>query len=167
MMARYDYPLSSSGTLVDPVSVETHAAAVQSRSGIAARLAFPLVFFAIAAALLILVAGILRINNGTFLYTLDDPYIHLALSDQIRHGNYGLHSGTHAAPSSSILFPFLLAVAAGTALHPYFPLLINLCALFATVEILRRFLLHLKLGATTFAIGAQALLLFLMALCSI
>lgn len=129
------------------------------------RLAFPLAFLGIVATLVALFVGVLRINNHTFLYTLDDPYIHLALSDQIRHGNYGLYAGTHAAPSSSIIFPFLLAVTAGTPVHPYFPLLINVVALFFTAEIMRRFLLHLRLGTDDFALAAQAALLFLMALC--
>ena len=154
--------------MVDPVSVETHPAAPDSSVRSYARLAFPIAFLAIGLTVIILIAGILRINNGTFLYTLDDPYIHLALSDQIRHGNYGLYPGTHAAPSSSIIFPFLLAVASGTPLHPYFPLLINICALFFTAEMIRRLLLHLQLDgdpSNGFATVAQAALLVLMALC--
>lgn len=155
---------SAAGTLGDtaasrPVSTE----AVRGR-GWVAELAFPVAFAGIAAGLALLVVGILRINNGTFVYTLDDPYIHLALSDQIRHGNYGLYPGTHAAPSSSILFPFVLAIAAGTALHPFLPLLFNICALFFTMEVMRRFLLHLDLGRDSFAAvvqaGAVALMLF-------
>ncbi len=90
--------------------------------------------------------SILKINHGTFTYTLDDPYIHLALSNQILHGNYGINAGQHAAPSSSILFPFLLVAAAGTSLHPYLPLLLNALALFLTVEVMRRFFLHLELA---------------------
>ena len=163
--------------MVHPVSVETHPgthpetltkpqpASAEHRSALPGRVAFPLAFVAIAIALVILFAAILKINNGTFIYTLDDPYIHLALSDQIRHGNYGLHAGTHAAPSSSIIFPFVLAIAAGTAIHPYLPLVINLCALFFTAEMIRRLMLHLKLGADSFALFTQAAFLFLMTLC--
>jgi hypothetical protein len=168
-MAVDDSLHSSSGTLVEPVSIETHSSPFDrdriAPASLASRLAFPAAFLAIGVTLLVLFFGILRINNGTFLYTLDDPYIHLALSDQIRHGNYGLYPGTHAAPSSSILFPFLLATASGTPLHPYFPLLINVCAIFLTAEIMRRFLLHLNLGTDTFAVVAQAAALYLMALC--
>lgn len=182
-MLRGDFLPFSSGTLADAMSVGTHSSEVELRSrpqedagigtlpsrrsgpttSLTARLAFPLAFFAIALTVVVLFVGILKINNGTFIYTLDDPYIHLALSDQIRHGNYGLYSGTHAAPSSSILFPFLLAVASGTPLHPWFPLLINLCALFFTAEVIRRLLLHLKFGSDSFAIATQAAFLFLMA----
>jgi hypothetical protein len=146
------------------VSVETHSTHT-APLGKVGKLAFPIAFLVIGLTVAALFVSILKINNGTFVYTLDDPYIHLALSDQIRHGNYGLYPGTHAAPSSSILFPFILATVAGTALHPYFPLILNLLALFLTAEILRRFLLHLKLGEDDFALAAQAGALFLMALC--
>ena len=94
----------------------------------------------------LLLLAILKLNHGAFTYSLDDPYIHLALSDQIRHGNYGINAGHHAAPSSSILFPFLLTAASGTPLHPYLPLLFNLFALFLTIEIIRRLLSHLNLA---------------------
>lgn len=106
---------------------------------------FGFVFASIGTIVAIILLAILKLNHGAFTYSLDDPYIHLALSDQIRHGNYGINAGHHAAPSSSILFPFLLAIASGTAIHPYLPLLLNLFALFLTVEIVRRFLAHLDL----------------------
>lgn len=129
------------------------------------RLAVTLAFIVIGIILVGLFLSILEINNGTFTYTLDDPYIHLALSDQIRHGNYGINSGLHAAPSSSILFPFLLATAAGTALHPYLPLILNSLAFFLTIEIMRRFLAHLNLSKDNFGAVVQAVFLVLMAVC--
>ena len=33
------------------------------------------------------------------IYSLDDPYIHLALARQILHGHYGINPGEFAAPS--------------------------------------------------------------------
>ena len=59
-----------------------------------------------------LVAAILVIagNSGEFAYGMDGPYIHMAMADQIRQGNYGLNPGEPASPSSSILYPFLLAL---------------------------------------------------------
>ena len=54
-------------------------------------------------ALVIVVA-----DGGHFFYTLDAPYTHLALAEQIRHGTYGLNPGEPAAPSSTILYPLLL-----------------------------------------------------------
>ncbi len=50
----------------------------------------------------------LQANDGNFLYTLDDPYIHLALSKNISAGHYGINSCENTAPSSSVLWPFLL-----------------------------------------------------------
>lgn len=89
----------------------------------------------IAAAVLV---GIVAANGGMFVYTLDDPYIHLALSERIARGHYGLNAGEFAAPSSSILFPFLLAPFANASFHAYVPLFINLAALVAAVALLLR-----------------------------
>src|SRR3984957_16271433 len=78
---------------------------------------------------LLLVAAIfLKIksnNDGHFFYALDDPYIHLALSEQLAHGHYGLNPGEATSPSSSILWPFLLVPFAGHSIHVYSPLLWN------------------------------------------
>lgn len=63
-------------------------------------------FFAPVALLLV---SILALNGGTLIYTLDDPYIHLALAKQIFSGHYGINPSEFSAPSSSILWPFLLA----------------------------------------------------------
>ena len=57
--------------------------------------------------------------GGHFSYSLDDPYIHLALADQIAQGHYGLNAGEAAAPSSSILFPVLLAGLSFTGLGQF------------------------------------------------
>ncbi|MBB5058679.1 hypothetical protein HDF16_003393 [Granulicella aggregans] len=150
--------------LAEPVDAEPYRAQATETQSTLRRLASPFAYGVIVVLVALLFAAILKINRGTFTYTLDDPYIHLALSDQIRHGNYGLYPGTHAAPSSSILFPFLLAIASGTRLHPYFPLLINIACLLATVEITRRFLHHLRLGSDNLATFAQAAAVALIAI---
>ncbi len=75
---------------------------------------------------LYLLARILRVTHGHFTYTLDDPYIHLALSERIRHGLYGLNAGEPASPSSSVLWPFLFVPFAGTRLMVFLPLILNL-----------------------------------------
>src|SRR4051812_19430975 len=53
--------------------------------------------------------AVLAGNGGAFAYPLDGPYIHLALADQILHGHYGLNPDEPASPSSTILYPLLLA----------------------------------------------------------
>ena len=73
-------------------------------------------------------------------YSLDDPYIHLALAQQILHGHYGINPGEFAAPSSSILWPFVLAPFAFTRLVEFLPLVVNLAALLVAVWWLLRWL---------------------------
>src|SRR5476651_1822788 len=73
-------------------------------------------------------------------YSLDDPYIHLALARQILHGHYGINAGEFAAPSSSILWPFLLAPFTFTRVSEYLPLALDLAALVASVWWLQRWL---------------------------
>lgn len=64
----------------------------------------------------------MQANDGHFVYTLDDPYIHLDLAEQLwRTGVYGVNEGIHSAPSSSILWPELLMLGAGTNIHIYVP----------------------------------------------
>ncbi len=96
----------------------------------------------IVSLLAIELIAILILNNGRFIYTLDDAYIHLSVSEQIWHGNYGVNDGEFAAPSSSILFPFLLAIGAPSVFHEYLPLVLNVAALLLNVEILRIFLMR-------------------------
>ena len=67
---------------------------------------------------------ILSRNGGRLTYTLDDPYIHLALSEGIAEGHYGIHPAEPSAPSSSIVWPFLLAPGARLPLHELLPLLL-------------------------------------------
>jgi hypothetical protein len=128
------------------------------------QLAFLLVLLVLGVILLGLVLSVIKINQGTFIYTTDDAYIHLALSDQIRHGNYGINAGQHAAPDSSLLFPLLLVPASGTPLHPYLPLVLNCLSLFVTVFIMQRFLLHLRLAEDAIGVAVEAIALLLIAI---
>jgi hypothetical protein len=74
---------------------------------------------------LALFLAILDRNHGVFTYSLDDPYIHLALAQNLAHGHYGINPGEASSPSSSIAWPFLLVPFAGTAWHMYLPLAWN------------------------------------------
>ena len=73
-----------------------------------------------------------------FAYTLDDPYIHLALAQNILHGTYGINPGETTSPSSSVIWPFLLAPLSESAFRFWVPFLENilfgvlLCALLGT-----------------------------------
>ncbi|WP_263383199.1 hypothetical protein [Granulicella arctica] len=74
----------------------------------------------------ILFVTIRKHNDGHFIYALDDPYIHLALAENLAHGHYGINPTEFSSPSSSVLWPFLLIPLAGTAMHSYVPLFWNL-----------------------------------------
>lgn len=150
---------------MDILAGEGRTGAVKPHGSTAAMIAFPLALAAAGVIPLGLFLSILKLNNGAFIYTMDDPYIALALSDQIRHGNYGIDAGLHCAPASSILFPFLLAPASGTPLHPYLPLILSWMALFATMVIVWRLFKHLRLAEDAFGLVAQAIALLLLAIC--
>lgn len=72
--------------------------------------------------------------GGTLGYTLDDPYIHLAVAENlVEHGTYGVNPAEVAAPSSSILWPFLLVPFVALGLDPAIAFVLNV--LFAVVAI--------------------------------
>lgn len=43
--------------------------------------------------------------GGRLIFTLDDPYIHLAVADHIGAGGYGVNASELSSPSSSIIWP--------------------------------------------------------------
>jgi len=71
-------------------------------------LRIPLVYFLLAAIICAEFFAILWLNAGHFTYSLDDPYIHLAMSENLLQGHYGINLQEFSAPSSSIVWPFLL-----------------------------------------------------------
>jgi len=86
-----------------------------------------------------ILVNILALNGGKFTYTLDDPYIHLAMAESIASGHYGVNPTEPSSPASSILWPLLLAPLALTALAEWTPLAINLlCGCLAVFVIHRR-----------------------------
>ncbi|MFM7180988.1 MAG: hypothetical protein ACKO2G_05940 [Verrucomicrobiales bacterium] len=87
----------------------------------------------LAAVLLIETIAILALNNGRFIYTLDDPYIHLAVAENLaRAGHYGVNTTEVSSPCSSALWPFLLVPFAGLPIFEFVPLFLNITAGFAT-----------------------------------
>ena len=101
--------------------------------------------FLIGAA--VLIAGIVvelvavwTLNDGWLVYTLDDAYIHLALAESIITGHYGINPGEFSSPSSSILWPILIAPLAATRIAEYGPFLINVAAALATLYVVWRLL---------------------------
>lgn len=60
--------------------------------------------FAILLTVSIMAAG------GRLIFTLDDPYIHLAVAETLLKGGYGINVEEPSSPSSSAIYPFLLAL---------------------------------------------------------
>lgn len=76
-----------------------------------------------AAGIVVLLVAILGQTRGASLYSLDDPYIHLALAEELLRGNFGINPGEVASPSSSMLYaPLLALLGAG----PFAPLVLTL-----------------------------------------
>jgi hypothetical protein len=65
-------------------------------------------------------------NNGVFVYTLDDPYIHLKMAQNILEGHYGINMLEPSAPSSSILWPFFLTLLYAVKETVLWPLMVNI-----------------------------------------
>ena len=79
-----------------------------------------------------LIAISMGLADGKLFYALDDPYIHLAVAEQILAGGYGVNAGELASPSSSILYPFLLVPLEALGLGQQGPILLGLAAAGAT-----------------------------------
>ncbi len=99
-------------------------------------------FLVPALILLVIIAieliVILVLNDGHLVYTLDDTYIHMALSENIQHGQYGVNLSEVSSPSSSILWPFLLAPFMSLSIANYVPLVINIMLAVATLVVYAR-----------------------------
>jgi hypothetical protein len=85
--------------------------------------------------------AILLLNSGHFTFALDDPYIHLALAENILNGHYGVNQNEFSAPSSSILWPFIIAPFSQSVQSAYILLLINITAASGTIVLIWKLLL--------------------------
>jgi len=113
----------------------------------------------LALPLACLYAAILLLDHGHFTYTLDDPYIHLALARNIAVGHYGINASEFSAPSSSPLWPFLLAPFSRLplALYEQVPLLINFACAMGTLWLIRRLFLSQGQGIATLLAAVMGL----------
>jgi hypothetical protein len=98
---------------------------MQVRAGVSRPKLATLGAFFFAFMVVVLYHKILTRTGGHFLYLLDDPYIHLALAENLARGHYGINATEYSSPSSSLLWPFLLIVGAGSRFHAFVPLMWN------------------------------------------
>lgn len=71
----------------------------------------------------------MSMNDGVFEYPLDDVYIHLAMSEQIASGGYGVNAGEYASAASSPIYPLFLLPFAGEEAQRWLPLIWNTVSL--------------------------------------
>lgn len=84
-------------------------------------------------------ALVIAVASPASFYTLDDPYIHMALAENIARGHFGVNPGEYANPSSSIAWPWLLAAFEKLGVMLYAPLLVNMACFVATVRVILSF----------------------------
>jgi hypothetical protein len=111
-----------------------------------------LVLFFLPVTLLLL--AVLAINGGTLMYTLDDPYIHIDLAKRIFSGHYGINPTEYSAPSSSIIWPFVLAPFTPLGhLMLWVPLLLNIGFSFLTCSLFNQLLPEVRFTHKLFILG--------------
>ena len=98
---------------------------------------FSLGFFIFGS--LIILAASLMLTGGTFIYSMDDPYIHLAVSEEILRGNYGINTTEKSSPSSSILYAYLLVPFVWAGLGNYAQLILSLIFQGVTLAVVANF----------------------------
>lgn len=82
--------------------------------------------------------AVLWVEGGHFTYPVDDPYIHFALAKNIARGHYGINAGEFSAPSSSLIWPFLLAPFATLPFAVGVPVVFNALCAFCAVALFAR-----------------------------
>lgn len=117
----------------------------------------------LACLILIEFVSIMMLNSGLLVYTLDDPYIHLALAENIKQGHYGINISEFSAPSSSPLWPFILAPFSS---YPYSAFYINAVSAIASVIVLVKILnlsIHIAEGRARNIFVSVITILFILA----
>jgi len=87
-----------------------------------------------------------KVAGRVFEYPLDDPYIHLAMAEQMAAGGYGVNPGDYASAASSAFYPVLLMPFAGEAVQRWLPLFWNMIGLIAAAWLWGRILLKSGYG---------------------
>lgn len=104
--------------------------------------------------------AILFLNDGTFIFTLDDPYIHLALAENLIQGHYGVNLNEFSAPSSSILWPLLIAPLTLLPASDVWVLLLNTLFALASLKVFSRVIQQIEQALMTELDRKTTLLLY-------
>jgi hypothetical protein len=96
-------------------------------------LVIPIALVALLLPILLIELQVARSSGGTFMYPLDDTFIHMTVAKTLAlHGNWGISAGEFESASSSVGYTLLLAgLFKVFSVHAYIPFLINLAAAMA------------------------------------
>jgi len=104
---------------------------------------------------IVLILRSILLCDGHLIYTLDDPYIHLRVAQNILHGGYGINIGEYSSPCSSIMYPYLLALTEWAGFGIWGPLVLNLLAMalavYAVSHIIQDYVFTYDIQDTRFA----------------
>ncbi|MEM6785761.1 MAG: hypothetical protein AAF624_18720, partial [Bacteroidota bacterium] len=81
---------------------------------------------------------VVGVTGGAFVYPLDDPYIHLAVAENLTQGHYGLNLAEPSSPASSVVWPWLLALGLAVGAGGWLALALNVGIGVWTLEVARR-----------------------------
>jgi hypothetical protein len=116
-----------------------------------------------------LIALSIYVCNGHLIYSLDDPYIHLSVAEKISKGWYGINFGEYSTPSSSMIYPLILAVTQWLGLGSAGALLVNLLAMAGAVylmgDIFQNHILKMAPGSYPYSLSNIAAIGLGMAFC--
>jgi hypothetical protein len=113
-------------------------------------------FLALFLPVILIEADVLRYTHGVFMYPLDDTFIHLEISRNLKGGNWGVNPNEFASASSSLLYTVILTLGRFISTHTIVPFLVNCLAGTLLVWVLHRWLKKQEVGAV-----AQMLIILL------
>lgn len=98
-------------------------------------LVLPLALLFLIVPILVIEYEVAKSSGGTFMYPLDDTFIHMAVAKTLAlHGNWGIAPGEFESASSSVGYTLLLAgLFKVFSVHAWLPFLINLIAAVAVL----------------------------------
>jgi len=117
-----------------------------------------------ACLLSISMLAILRSCEGHLIYSLDDPYISLAVARNILHGVFGVNVNEVSSPCSSLIWPWMLAVTEFLGFGAAGPLVLDALAVLGAINVSLRLSKRLGLidmqSAPYLSYALAAILLF-------
>ena len=106
---------------------------------------------------------VLHLTGGTFMYPLDDTFIHMAVAKTLAfQGNWGIAGHEFESASSSVLYTLLLAASFKLfGVHMIIPFVINVIAGCVLLAVVQRRLVREGIGG-----GGQLLILLAVVICT-